>query len=219
MSIFYAFTLKHSLKATALILGDDMLARVEGRLFKRAAREYEYICKLARMKAKVFVRTHVCDCEFLSRNFIPAGTSSYMVPKLGKALGRFSARANNNSGVSDLDYATGKALSYAYEFRHVAEIATVFLCRVRDLGVSLKDIRRDTLGYNAAKCWDQGGVRSILTSLRLAEKCSFDDATAFYHYRYGWFLTEVVTLVEKVVHGSEDIDSETALVLAYMDFL
>jgi len=218
-TINFAFCDKHKLKARVLVLGDDMLMKVLNRLFKRADREYEYICKLARMKSKVKIHKYIASCEFLSRNFIPCDDGSLFAPKLGKALARFNARANANMGVSDSEYMAGKALSYAYEFRHIERIAALFLIKCRDQEVNLKEIKRETLGFNAAKTFDDGGVPLILATLRRAKKISEDDLTQFYHWRYGIDLTDVETVVNAVLFGDEDISQEVALPFALADFL
>jgi len=219
MTIFYTFANRHKLAAEVLILGDDMLARIEGRLFKRAARAYEHVCKQARMCAKVKIHKFVSECEFLSRNFLPSGHNSVFVPKLGKALARFNARANNNPGVTDVEYMAGKSLSYAYEFRHVERICTQFLLKCRETGVSLQDIKQSTLGYNASKVWEDGGYKSIISSLRLARKCSDDEATQFFHHRYHMTVLDVEQLTRTILFGESDVDAETAFILASKDFL
>jgi len=52
-----------------------------------------------------------------------------MFPLVGKALLRFNARGTRNAAVSDSQYMAGKALSYAYEFRHVPVVRDSFLRR------------------------------------------------------------------------------------------
>jgi len=52
-----------------------------------------------------------------------------MMPKLGKALARFNARVSPRQDISDSAYMAGKALSYAYEFRHFPIFRDLFMMR------------------------------------------------------------------------------------------
>jgi len=66
----------------------------------------------------------------LSRRLIIFGDEvKCMLPLIGKALARFNARASMNTGVTDSQYMAGKALSYAYEFRHVPFMRDFFMRR------------------------------------------------------------------------------------------
>jgi hypothetical protein len=66
----------------------------------------------------------------LSRRIIIFGDElKCMLPLLGKALARFNARASMNTAVSDSQYMAGKALSYAYEFRHIEFMRDFFMRR------------------------------------------------------------------------------------------
>jgi hypothetical protein len=70
------------------------------------------------------------DATLLSRRLIIFGDEvKCMLPLIGKALARFNARASMNSAVSDSQYMAGKALSYAYEFRHVPFMRDFFMRR------------------------------------------------------------------------------------------
>jgi hypothetical protein len=146
-SLFWSYVRKKRYKRTrAAILGDDIAAGV-GEGFDLV--NWEKHCLSAGMKLKAHHRRFYCDLTFLSRFFIPQGLNNCMVPLIGKALCRFNARANRNSEISDEVYMCGKALSYAYEFRHVAYMRDAFLERARITGVSFQDVNLHDLTWFA----------------------------------------------------------------------
>jgi hypothetical protein len=113
--------------AKACILGDDILM-VTCRAFcislwKRLVDRFKMVLKGKAVKLNG-------EATLLSRRIIIFGDEiTCMLPLIGKALARFNARASMNSGVSDSQYMAGKALSYAYEFRHVPFMRDFFMQR------------------------------------------------------------------------------------------
>lgn len=113
-------------KAKAVVLGDDILAVVCAffciHLWKSVVDAFKMVLKGKDVK--------LCgQATLLSRRIIIDGDTKCMLPLIGKALARFNARASNNQEVSDSQYMAGKALSYAYEFRHVPFLRDMFLQR------------------------------------------------------------------------------------------
>jgi len=155
LCLWYSFARKVNLKRTKVaILGDDIAAGVQDPGF--APSRWVEHCDSARMRLKAHERRFYCDLTFLSRFFVPKGTEHCMVPLIGKALCRFNARANRNSEISDAMYMCGKALSYAYEFRHVSYLRDAFLARARLTGIPLEDVSLHDLTWFAKQ-----NVRSI----------------------------------------------------------
>jgi hypothetical protein len=153
-SLWHSFVRKKRYKATRVaVLGDDIAARVGDKFDLQAWEEH---CRKAGMKLKAHHRRFFCDLTFLSRFFVPFGLQNCMVPLVGKALCRFNARANRNSEITDEVYMCGKALSYAYEFRHVAYMRDAFLERARRTGVSFENVSLHDLTWFAKQ-----GVRTI----------------------------------------------------------
>jgi hypothetical protein len=74
------------------------------------------------------------EATFLSRRLHIDTDTPCMMPKLGKALARFNVRTSKNQSITDQQYMAGKALSYAYEFRHFPVFRDLFLMRYRAEG-------------------------------------------------------------------------------------
>jgi len=205
-SIFAAWCYRFGVRSNCVILGDDMLARMSNGLIpRRARRDYEHIAKMACMKAKVFVREHLVDCEFLSRRFVPTVNGHLMIPKLGKALGRFNGRANN-SYVDDNSYMAGKSLSYAYEFRHHKPSMEAFMRRFLACNVSIHKLDMRLLSYSVREMISVLGDRSSL--LRFMGACvtiSDDEMSQYVHYQYGVFCSEYMRDLEHLLFGTEDL--------------
>jgi len=70
-----------------------------------------------------------------------------MVPLIGKALCRFNARANRREDLSDMEYVAGKALSYAYEFRHVDYLRRAFIDRFLSTGIDARQLKFNDLTW------------------------------------------------------------------------
>jgi len=200
-TIFYAWAKRFGLHIIALILGDDMLAMSKnGRLPKRASRSYAHHANLARMKAKVFVYSHLVDCDFLSRHFVPSASGHLVIPKFGKAFGRFNARSNNGN-ITHQEYIAGKSLSYAYEFRHSRPMCNLFLERFVATGMPLNSVPVNTFTYSFRSLVLNQGVSGAMSAIRNASELTNDDMTCYTHYRYGKFFSEVLKDLEELLFG------------------
>lgn len=208
-TIFFAFAQRFAIRAMVLILGDDMLSRMRnGRIPRRAAREYEHVAKLARMSAKVKTHTHLCQCEFLSRRFVPTSYGHRMIPKLGKSFGRFNARGNNTQ-ISDDAYVAGKALSYAYEFRYYPPICKLFLERFLGCETPIEKVRLELLSYNLRLAVGSSSLESAARRLyNISEPISDDDFSQYVDFIYGKWRSEVLSDLEALLFGDSDLSIE-----------
>jgi len=113
-------------KAVCLILGDDILAatlfRVDTEHWRQFVAKFKMVLKGKNVAFHGFA-------TFLSRRFCMETETPCMFPLVGKALLRFNARGTENPSITDSQYMAGKALSYAYEFRHVPIMRDSFLTR------------------------------------------------------------------------------------------
>jgi len=205
-SIYSCFAMRMGVASDTLLLGDDNLSRIdEACTFKRQAlrRAFEHVCRLAGMQVTVKINKHLSECEFLSKHFIPVGSSFVMAPKLGKAIARFNVRATSNEAVPDREYIAGKALSYAYEFRHVPLISHLFLTKY-----ALADIPNpsfDSLGWNARGAFLRHGIDGVISRIESCLTATYDDVTVFYHTRYNLHAFEVKRVVAKVLFGDHHL--------------
>jgi hypothetical protein len=208
-SIVETFAHSLGLRGKCLVLGDDMLLRLDNPFSVRAQqvrRAYQHVTMLACMISKVQVFRHLSECTFLSKQFIMTSTGYVLVPKLGKALARFNARASANEAVSDCSYLAGKALSYSYEFRHAPVLSRLFFERFQQLAPE-GDINFDGLGWNAKGAFLNFGIEGVLRAIaKPSTVCSRDDMTRFYHYKYSMTATDVVELCLRMVFGEDDLD-------------
>jgi len=227
MVILYSFGVKTQVTSIrAVILGDDMLAKVAG-MRRHAVTTYENIAAEARMVSKCKRQAHLVDCTFLSKLFLPRSNGGHLtVPLLGKALGRFNMRANRNSAVSDHAYMAGKAVGYAYEFRYVPHLRDVFMQRfLYEWDFCLEQKRRvDATGIDDGLSWNarQSGItlRNIRDKLVVSEVLLDSDWMAFCYARYHLTSTEVNELFERMVldvHGLDDLSVVGSLLS--VDFL
>jgi hypothetical protein len=121
-----AITRTICVSALATILGDDILARMVRRFlideWVKTVCDFKMVLKgkAPRMNG---------EATLLSRRIFAEVDRPCMVPLLGKMLVRFNVRATINDDVSDSAYMAGKALSYAYECRHVPFLSKMFLTR------------------------------------------------------------------------------------------
>jgi len=199
----------------ALILGDDMLARVTGRC-SFVEKTYTSIAGEAQMEAKVIRHNNLWTATFLSRFFIPhAGSKHLTVPILGKALGRFNMRANKNQAVSDDLYMACKSVGYAYEFRYLPVLRDIFLERFKHhfpLAVA-KDLKGN---YDVEVSWNAkaAGVtlRNITQKIKVSEVLCEYDFNAFCLERYSLLAIDVIDLFKQVVLSTELIDIEGVVV-------
>lgn len=110
----------------ALILGDDILARMAKvfviSLWVKVVSDFKMVLKAKEPKMDG-------EATFLSRRIFWEVDTPCMVPLLGKMLVRFNVRGSVNDAVSDSQYMAGKALSYAYECRHVPLLSSIFMDR------------------------------------------------------------------------------------------
>lgn len=211
----------------AIILGDDMLARIQG-LRRHAAKTYVAIAKEAQMVAEVSRHSHLVDCSFLSKLFVPRQNGGHLtVPLLGKALGKFNMRANKNDALSDHAYFAGKAVGYAYEFRHVPELRDIFLQRFQYEYGFAREERHALRFADAEVSWNarEAGItlRNVKDKIVLTDDLVvwYDDFFAFCSHRYSLFASDVVELFTDVVlsPGSlVDAEGKAVEVLA-RDFL
>jgi hypothetical protein len=117
---------RQGVSANALILGDDLLATTD-KPVDCTQWTSDVACFKMCLKAKSpRLQAHA---TFLSRRLMMDTTTPCMMPLFGKAMLRFNARGTNNMAVSNSRYMAGKALSYAYEFRHVPLLRDLFLQR------------------------------------------------------------------------------------------
>ena len=103
-------------------------------MLKRAvnvAHWQDWIAKHPKMKLTGCTPRLQGEATFLSRRLLIENEIPCMMPKLGKALARFNVRTSPNEAISDSAYMAGKALSYAYEFRHFPLFRDLFLNRYR----------------------------------------------------------------------------------------
>jgi hypothetical protein len=111
-----------------IVLGDDFL----GAFKKKVDQGIEQrVADGPKMKLTAAWPQLSGQATLLSRRICLYGETACMMPKLGKALARFNARASSNAAISDSAYMAGKALSYAYEFRHFPIFRDMFLERFR----------------------------------------------------------------------------------------
>jgi len=115
-------------KGRCVVLGDDYLGMM---LRKVSASIEEWVASHPKMKLTPAWPVISGQSTFLSRRIITYTDKWCMVPKIGKALARFNARASSNAAVSDSAYMAGKALSYAYEFRHMPQMRDLFIARYK----------------------------------------------------------------------------------------
>jgi hypothetical protein len=205
-TIFYAWARRFSVHCVANILGDDMIARVlNGRIPRRARRQYEHFAKLAQMKAKVAVFDALVDCDFLSRRFMPTCHGYLVIPRLGKALGRFNARGNARD-IADHLYVAGKSLSYAYEFRHYKPIMAKFMERFLLTGAPFHGLDERLLSYSLRQAIDYAGSRSaLLSQLSSCPSANDDEFCQYSHYIYGKTRMDVMDDVDCMLFGDSDL--------------
>jgi len=116
-------------EGSGVLLGDDILM-----LLKRAINVthwQNWVGEHPKMKLTGCSPKLQGEATFLSRRLLIENEDPCMMPKLGKALARFNVRTSPNEAISDSAYMAGKALSYAYEFRHFPLFRDLFLNRYR----------------------------------------------------------------------------------------
>lgn len=212
-TINHCFCLRTGARGDVLLLGDDMAMRYDNPFStrrKNLRREYEHVCRLGRMDAKVSVHHHLSEVSFLSKHFVLTERCNHvMVPFLGKAMARFNVRASSNEAVSDEAYLAGKALSYAYEFRYCKALARVFLLRFVQLGGE-EGLSLDGLGWNAKGAFLRLGTAGILAAVDnpVGGHAQPSDFTRFWHWKYGKTHSEVIEMAMAFVFGEHDLDED-----------
>jgi len=205
-------------KCRALLMGDDMLACMLGG-DAYVAKVYTSVATEAMMEAKASRRSCLYQATFLSKLFIPSRLGYHMsLPLLGKALGRFNARANKNSAVTDEGYMLGKSIGYAYEFRYYPTLRKIFMDRAVKEAQFVKNqsqIGSDSITWNARTA---GVTLQNITSKINAHAAngaflSDDDFTGFCWERYGLLGNEVVDLFRQVVLDRDGTHDVTGIVV------
>jgi hypothetical protein len=230
--ILYTFLRTEKAKSCrALLLGDDMLARILG-LRRHAAKRYAGIALEARMVATVARYKSLVQCSFLSKSFVPRfATYPVVVPLLGKALGRFNTRANRNPAVTDAAYFAAKSLGYAYEFRFVPSLRDVFFDRfLFEAPVALAEKHKLRLVEGSdVLTWSAREAGVTLTNVReklIVEEswsCGDSDFNEFCLFRYGCMAVEMISAFEDIIlqpSVTDFADYDGALLTALVrDFL
>lgn len=213
-------------KCRALLMGDDMLACLNGES-KYLTKVYTSVAAEAQMEAKVFRHAYLYQASFLSKLFVPCRIldKHLTLPLLGKALGRFNMRANQNSQVTDEGYMLGKSIGYAYEFRYYPALRDVFIARSAMEAPFVKSQNQigTEITWNARTAGvTLKNITSKINSHAVAgDVLSDDDFTAFCWERYQLGGVEVVDLFKQVVltrDASVDVDGIVVEKLA-KDFL
>lgn len=212
-------------KCRALLMGDDMLACLLGESHY-LAKVYSSVATEALMEAKVFRRQNLYQATYLSKLFLPCSLGFHLtLPLLGKALGRFNARANRNSAVTNEGYMLGKSVGYAYEFRYYPTLRDIFLKRAKMEAPYVKNQNQigDEVTWNAKTA---GVTLKNITSkinehAELGYTLSDDDFSAFCWERYSCLGFEVIELFEQVVLSRGVMHDVTGVVVEKLaeDFL
>jgi len=199
----------------AILLGDDMLARIKG-VVPYSCKRYTAIAGEAQMVAQVVRHNNLWTATFLSRFFIPHCDSKHLtVPILGKAIARFNMRANKNQAVSDHLYMACKSVGYAYEFRYLPAIRDIFLERFK-YEFPLSQAKKLDGGFDVEVSWNakQAGVtlKNITSKIKVREVLCLYDFNAFCIERYSLTAEDVLDLFRQVVMSVELIDIEGVVV-------
>jgi hypothetical protein len=184
-------------KARALILGDDLLACMDRR-FDLA----RWVGDVARFKMVLKAKSPQMDGEatFLSRRIFAEVETPCMVPLLGKMLARFNCRGTMNDACTDSQYMAGKALSYAYECRHVPFIRKFFLERYRmeDFHLVTTD---DLTWFTRTSGEDLSNIVAAIEAERVL--VSDDELEVWLVMHYDSTLRELEEIFEAVVLSAE----------------
>jgi len=124
--MFSTAVARQKLRGRALVLGDDLLGRLNAAMDLQA---WVDCVSRFRMVLKAKAPRLNGEATFLSKRLFADAEIPCMVPLLGKAIARFNARALYRQDKSSSQYMAGKSLSYAYEFRHVPFMRDFFLQR------------------------------------------------------------------------------------------
>jgi len=208
-TIAEAFSIHVDRVGVSCILGDDNVMRLDkarGSL-KFYRRSYDHVCKMARMVVKVTTSRLLEGNNFLSRFFVRVPRGIVMIPNLGKALLRF-----NVCPVPAPDpslYMAGKALSYAYEFRHFRAISKLYMTRcIKELGDrSLESLDISGVSWNVKGLFHRLGVAGILAEVAAPSKVAdAADFTAFTHPMWGITAVEYYYAAVSIIMGVDNVD-------------
>jgi hypothetical protein len=191
----------------ACLLGDDAVLRLDkatgsNRFYRRT---YEHVCRLARMQVKVTIARTLEGCTFLSRYFVRLPQGYVMVPYLGKALAKFNVCPNPS--LPRPAYLAGKALSYAYEFRHFRAIADLYLAK---FGLLWKtgELEMSGISWNVRGLFLKYGIEGILSEIRSPTITgSLSDFTGFIHVLSGLTAGDYYMATCHMLFSEEDIDN------------
>jgi hypothetical protein len=208
------------------VLGDDMIMVVDTWRYRKqgrrhAARSYTHYTALARMKAKVKAHTTLCQAEFLSKVFVPAGEDYVMLPKLGRVLAKFNVRATVNTNLSDLEWMAGKSLSMCWETRYIPLVSAIFLERFRDTGVSIDSVKESSLSWGTKYALGLfGSTRALVENLfeTVTPPATDEEFYEFSWFRYNTGGAEVIQLIEETLFGEDDIYQSQHWPLSSVDF-
>jgi hypothetical protein len=209
-TIAEAFSIHIGRVGVSCILGDDNIMRIDkarGSL-KFYRRSYDHVCKMARMVVKVAASRLLEGNSFLSRHFARIPRGIVMVPNLGKALARF-----NICPVPVADpslYMAGKALSYAYEFRHFRALSKLYAARfARELGNrDVEQLDVSGVSWNVRGLFLRLGIAGVLAEVANPSKVAdAADFTAFTHPIWGITAIEYYNVAVRVIMGVDNVDS------------
>jgi len=204
-TIMKAFSIHIGRVGAGLILGDDGLFRIDNATKRPRfyTRQYEYIAKLAHMKAKAVYSKTLEGLPFLSRWFVRIPSGYVTVPFLGKAIARFNVCPNPKS--SPQAYLAGKALSYSYEFRFFKPIAKLFLAKFAQLYED-GELDLEGVSWNARGLILRLGITGILEAIKCpSAQGSIFDFTPLIHCKFGITASDYYAAVLRILFGDEDI--------------
>jgi len=199
--------------SVTIIMGDDMISKFRGKV-AYATKVYTSIAAEANMEAKTFRHQQLFRASFLSKSFVPSRLGfHFTVPLLGKALGRFNMRANNNEAVTDAQYMAYKSVGYAYEFRYLPLIRDMFLLRFNHefvkAGVAKDPDSLLGLSWNARAA----GVtlKNIKRKIVVPQALDDFDFTCFCLERYGLLGLDVSEAFRDVILNDAKIDMDSVV--------
>jgi hypothetical protein len=190
---------KARVRGKAVILGDDILKALDRPIQLRSWVDTVALFKMV-LKAK---RPELeGESTFLSRRLFVDVDQPCMVPLIGKMLVRFNCRGTMNDQCTDSQYMAGKALSYAYECRHVPFLRKYFLRRYKmedAEAVTLDDLTwfARTSGVDLTNI-----VQAIESERHLVTDDQFECWLIQY---YDCTLVEVSELFEAVIVSAEQV--------------
>lgn len=180
--------------AKAAVLGDDILAATPKAfceaLWRVTVRNFRMILKS---------KTPRFDGEstFLSRRvFLSGARGGFLVPFLGKTLAKFNVRAIQNEALSNSQYMAGKALSHAYEYRHVPVLRDIFMQRFEMEDYSNLEMA-DLSYFTKVSGIDVNNLQRYIHSEKVV--CTEDAFRDWLIETYDIGLCEILTLFQMIV--------------------